>query len=504
MKVEMRRLADIVPYAANAKKHDARQVANVAESIRQYGFVQPVVVDTGGVIVIGHCRVLAAQKLGMDEVPCVCVSDLTPEQVNALRIVDNKSNESPWDLGLLADELPALDLSGFDFEWISPEVPEPLHGTAEACAAALEDNPLAEDDPEYQAFLEKFAPKKTTDDCYTPQNVYEVAKTWAVEKYGLSGLQVLWPFYPGGDYKAVTYDSDSVVIDNPPFSIISEICEWYTQNGVRFFLFAPALTLFSIGRGLLNYVACGAGIAFENGANVGISFVTNMGSCAVESAPDLLERLDAANGENLRAARKELPKYSYPAQVLTSAMVRYFAAHGVDFRVPHGHLAFTRALDSQREVGKDVFGSGFLISEKAAAEKAAAEKWLLSERELAIVASLGRDGGVIAMATAKKTPETPRYLTGGTKLRFDELAPKCVAMGTLSHLDVDVLAKYVLAEDEYLAVTQKLRRALNAGDADSAGKWLSLQGSLARQCLTLGAELGLTPAARRSRGLIVP
>ena len=413
MKVEMRRLADIVPYAANAKKHDARQVANVAESIRQYGFVQPVVVDADGVIVIGHCRVLAAQKLGMEEVPCVCVSDLTPEQVNALRIVDNKSNESPWDLGLLAGELPTLDLSGFDFEWVSPKMPESLHGSAEACAAALEDDPLAEDDPEYQAFLEKFAPKKTTDDCYTPQNVYEVVKTWAVEKYGLSGLQVLRPFYPGGDYKAVTYDGDSVVIDNPPFSIISKICEWYAQNGVRFFLFAPALTLFGIGRGLLNYVACGAGITFENGANIAISFVTNMGGCAVESAPDLRAHLDAANDENLRAARKELPKYSYPAQVLTSAMVQYFAAHGVDFRVPHGHLAFTRALDSQRETGKAVFGSGFLISEKAAAEKAAAEKaaaekaaaekaaaekaaaekWPLSERELAIVASLGCDGG---------------------------------------------------------------------------------------------------------------
>lgn len=124
MKVEMRRLADIVPYAANAKKHDARQVANVAESIRQYGFVQPVVVDAGGVIVIGHCRVLAAQKLGMEEIPCVCVSDLTPEQVNALRIVDNKSNESPWDLGLLAGELPALDLSGFSFDFGLPDANE--------------------------------------------------------------------------------------------------------------------------------------------------------------------------------------------------------------------------------------------------------------------------------------------------------------------------------------------------------------------------------------------
>ena len=117
MNIIQRELDSIRPYAANAKKHDATQVANVAESIRQYGFVQPIVIDRDGVIVIGHCRALAAKKLGMKEVPCVCVDDLTPEQVKALRIVDNKSNESPWDMDLLAAELPGLDLEGFDFDW---------------------------------------------------------------------------------------------------------------------------------------------------------------------------------------------------------------------------------------------------------------------------------------------------------------------------------------------------------------------------------------------------
>lgn len=121
MEITKRRLADIVPYAANAKKHDKRQINNVAESIKQYGFVQPIVIDRDGVIVIGHCRALAAKKLGMEEVPCVCVDDLTPEQVNALRLVDNKSNESDWDFDLLADELPDLDLSAFDFDWGLPE-----------------------------------------------------------------------------------------------------------------------------------------------------------------------------------------------------------------------------------------------------------------------------------------------------------------------------------------------------------------------------------------------
>lgn len=117
MNIIQRELDSIRPYAANAKKHDATQVANVAESIRQYGFVQPIVIDKDGVIVIGHCRALAAKKLGMKEVPCVCVDDLTPEQVKALRVIDNKTNESPWDMDLLAAELPGLDLEGFDIDW---------------------------------------------------------------------------------------------------------------------------------------------------------------------------------------------------------------------------------------------------------------------------------------------------------------------------------------------------------------------------------------------------
>ena len=117
MNVFEKKISEIRPYEKNAKKHDKKQIANVAESIKQYGFVQPVVIDRDGVIVIGHCRVDAAKKLGMKTVPCVCVDDLTSEQVNALRLVDNKSNESAWDMDLLVEELPGLDLSAFDFDW---------------------------------------------------------------------------------------------------------------------------------------------------------------------------------------------------------------------------------------------------------------------------------------------------------------------------------------------------------------------------------------------------
>lgn len=143
MDATSRNLSDLVPYAGNAKKHDKRQIANVAESIRQYGFVQPIVIDRDGVIVIGHCRALAAKKLGMEEVPCVCVDDLTPEQVDALRLVDNKSNESEWDFDLLAEKIPELDLSGFDFDWGLPE--EQQNEVVEDTAPAVdeENGPIA-------------------------------------------------------------------------------------------------------------------------------------------------------------------------------------------------------------------------------------------------------------------------------------------------------------------------------------------------------------------------
>lgn len=117
MKIQNVSLDSLIPYARNTKKHDETQISNVAESIKQFGFVQPVVIDNQNEIVIGHCRVLAAKRLEMSEVPCVCVSDLTPEQVNALRIVDNKTNESEWDIEYLMQELNDIDLSSFDFDF---------------------------------------------------------------------------------------------------------------------------------------------------------------------------------------------------------------------------------------------------------------------------------------------------------------------------------------------------------------------------------------------------
>ena len=409
MQVTLKKLAEIQPYKKNAKKHDARQIKNVAESIKQYGFVQPIVIDKDGIIVIGHCRALAAKKLGIKEVPCVCVDDLTPEQVDALRLVDNKSNESEWDFDLLKDELPDLDLSAFDFDWDFQDADETEltnEDREQEFRERMERGELSDDDEEYQEFLKKFEAKKTTDDCYTPDNIYDTVKDWAVEKYEIGNAAIVRPFYPGGDYKSEKYPSGCVVIDNPPFSIISEICEWYTSKRINFFLFAPTLTLLGIMRGSANYVACGCGVVYENGASVNTSFVTNMGGNKIVAAADLREILDDENKKNLKKLHRELPKYSYPDEVLTATMLCYMAAHGVSLGISEKDAHFIRALDAQKSSGKCLFGSGFLLSEKAAAEKAAAEKaaaekaaaekvntdiWELSEREWAIVRGLGND-----------------------------------------------------------------------------------------------------------------
>jgi len=112
------------PYKKNAKKHDERQIQNVAKSLELYGWQQPVVIDKNNVIVIGHCRILAAKQLGMKTAPCVIASELSEEEINALRIVDNKTNESAWDLPLLEAEVQTIDLSEFEFDFDFPALEE--------------------------------------------------------------------------------------------------------------------------------------------------------------------------------------------------------------------------------------------------------------------------------------------------------------------------------------------------------------------------------------------
>lgn len=115
MEIITRKVQELTPYAQNTKKHDQKQIDNVANSIKRFGWQQPIVIDEQGVVVIGHCRLLAAKKLGLKEVPCTVASGLSDKEIRELRIADNKTNESPWDMEMLSKELDGLDFDGFDF-----------------------------------------------------------------------------------------------------------------------------------------------------------------------------------------------------------------------------------------------------------------------------------------------------------------------------------------------------------------------------------------------------
>lgn len=97
---------------------------------------------------------------------------------------------------------------------------------------------------DYEGFVEKFKPKKTTDDCYTPAAVYTAVLDWVRANAAIDGRPIVRPFFPGGDYENFAYPENCVVVDNPPFSIVTKIARFYQSKGIAFFLFAPHLTLF--------------------------------------------------------------------------------------------------------------------------------------------------------------------------------------------------------------------------------------------------------------------
>jgi DNA modification methylase len=115
MQIEQLPIGDLVPYARNSRVHSAAQVASVVESIRAFGFTSPVLIRDDGQIIAGHGRVMAAQKMGMSEVPCIRLGHLTDEQARAYVLADNKLSEmGTWDEELLALELKDLRDAGFE------------------------------------------------------------------------------------------------------------------------------------------------------------------------------------------------------------------------------------------------------------------------------------------------------------------------------------------------------------------------------------------------------
>ena len=396
MNVEYIPVGQLKPYAKNARKHEEYDVGQIAESIERYGFNDPVGIwGKDNIIVEGHGRLLAAKKLGMKEVPCIRLDDLTDKQRREYAILHNKTAElSSWDFDLLAEDIGELDFSGFDIDWGFTEEGQDFFENRER-----NNTERQEGNDEYNEFLEKFETKKTTDDCYTPDVVYEAVAGWVENEYGVKRANFVRPFYPGGDYQNYKYRDNAVVVDNPPFSILSEIIKFYCQNNIKFFLFAPTLTLFSSSSSSSCAICVGVGVTYENNATVNTSFITNMETnCRLRSAPTLYKAVKEANDENLKELRRELPKYEYPSYIITSTRCGQFSRYGIDFKVPIAESYHIRQLDAQKESGDAIYGSAYLLSErlkdekeKAEREKAEREKatiWKLSEKEMQIIKSL--------------------------------------------------------------------------------------------------------------------
>jgi hypothetical protein len=259
---------------------------------------------------------------------------------------------------------------------------------------------------DYDSFVEKFKPKKTTDDCYTPDVVYNAIADWVANEYGIPKDKFSRPFYPGGDYENEDY-TDKIVVDNPPFSIVSRIIQFYVEHDVPFFLFCPTLAGPVKYSDFCTVIPCGVKITYTNGAEVNTSFVTNLEphEILMRTCPELWEAVDKANRENV--AKTVIPRYLLPPEVLTSAQAYHFAEHGVSFTLRRSEAVRISRLESMKATKKNIFGNGWLLSREATQRRMEAEKekernkmrgddepdfvFNLSEKEFKIIDSLGGD-----------------------------------------------------------------------------------------------------------------
>ena len=425
LKVEYVDVGTLKPYERNAKIHTEEQVNQIARSIEEFGMNDPIAVWKDGEIIEGHGRLMACQKLGITEVPIIRLDGLTDEQRRAYMNVHNQlTMNTGFDLDLLAAELGKIEnidmsMFGFNLDDFLPDQHEWFDEHEKNDTSRQEGN------EEYNEFLDKFEQKKTTDDCYTPQIVYDAIADWVAKAYGLEKQNFIRPLYPGGDYQNEKYPAGGVVVDNPPFSILSEIIRFYEEKGILFFLFAPSLTLFSARNSDVCYIPADGDITYENGATVNTSFITNIEKRYIlQTIPELTRLVKEANKQNKQEQAKPINlKYRYPSYVVTAALAGTWAGLGVEFHIEKGNGYRISGLDAQKEFDKAIFGGGFLLSEKAKADaekakadaekaKADAEKakaleadhaeagieidektgeiiWQLSKREMDIVRSMG-------------------------------------------------------------------------------------------------------------------
>lgn len=199
LQVEMLPIEALTEYENNARTHGREDIEAIEWSIQQFGFNDPIGIwSKDNVIVEGHGRLKAAKNLGMTEVPCIRLDHMTDEQRRAYGLAHNKTAElSKWDFEKLDLELAGiheLDMSKLNFKSLEEISADVWFENRKE----FDNENDAEQSEEYNEFLDKFEAKKTTDDCYTPELIYDAVADWVIEEYGVDRKEFVRPFYPGG------------------------------------------------------------------------------------------------------------------------------------------------------------------------------------------------------------------------------------------------------------------------------------------------------------------
>lgn len=256
---------------------------------------------------------------------------------------------------------------------------------------------------DYEGFVAKFKPLKTTDDCLTPSGAYEAVRAWAVNEYAIGDRPIVRPFWPGGDYEMFDYPDGCVVLDNPPFSMLSKIVRWFHANRLDYFLFAPHLTAFNVARDCpVNYLMTAATITYENGASINTSFVTNLGPWRIFNAPTLARAIAAAS--DAKPPAPNLLVCAWPDTLIRTTTLDRLTAAGIEFAVRPNECAPIGNLDALRQQKRSIFGSGFLISQLRA-EQLRAEQLRAAKEKIPIVLSTAEQAVVDSLAPANPTTD---------------------------------------------------------------------------------------------------
>ena len=355
------KISDLVFDDKNFNKHTEFGMSLIEKSIRNNGAGRSILIDKNNRIIAGNGVTEIAGQIGLDDVQIVETDgtkiiavkrtdiDLDSQQGREMALADNATGAADlqWDAETIAEVEEEFDIDAGDWG---------VNLDFDDGSAFFSGERNGERNDEYNEFEDKFKPKLTTDDCYTPPEVYDEVVKY-VRKIVGDKPEFVRPFYPNGNYQTFNYPKDCVVVDNPPFSIYAEIVRWYLAHDIKFFLFAPALTQV-VANAPANYVVAFCDVVYENGANVRTSFTTNLlGDIAFTTAPELKRAVEEVNGK----APADLPTYGYE-NVLTTALIGKLAL--IDFSAKRNEVAEISNLDALKAKGKSLFGRGWLLSDR--------------------------------------------------------------------------------------------------------------------------------------------